>query len=85
MRYRVRPPEVEAREVTAAQAADVAAWCGGELVDGGVEFQSPTLPGEPTTTARASVGDWVAESLGPFGGFQVWPAEAFAQVWEPAP
>lgn len=39
-RYQKRPEFVEAVRVTKQNINEVAAWCGGKVVDGGIEFDA---------------------------------------------
>jgi len=78
--WRKRPVTVAARELTAASAAGVAAWCGGRLEEipgGSVVVWVRTQRGE----VPAYDGDWVIR--GP-RGFWVCEAADFPGTYEPA-
>ncbi len=93
MRFRKKPIEVEARELTHASIRAVAVWCGGELrlpASNGHPAASvaldwrhpyvviPTLEGE----MRGELGDWII--CGVKGEFYPCKPDIFAATYEPA-
>ena len=78
--YTKKPIAVEAGQLTADNAADVGAWCNGQLVQEGgqvIGIDLWTLSGEQ----RAEVGDWMIQD-----GEQFYPCSPalFADWYEPA-
>ena len=57
-RFRKRPVEVTAIQVTETNVVDVAEWCGG-MAFPGAGLVIPTLEG----AMRADIGDWVIRGL----------------------
>jgi hypothetical protein len=78
-KYRKRPVEVEAMQLTEANAAEVAEWCGGELMvkDGHWAVFVPTMHGE----IPAQEGDYVIRGV---VDFYPMPADQFAVSFDTA-
>jgi hypothetical protein len=78
--------EVEAAQVSSTNAAELTAWCGGQLVEEIDPFDSSKrYPGINVPTEqgmeRASLGDHIFK-VAP-GDFRVRTPHAFTNVWEP--
>lgn len=76
-KYRAKPTEVEAVQVTEQNILQVAAWCKGTAVQP-YWVKVPTLHGH----VIAVPGDWVAK--GPQDFYPI-DAKAFANRWEEVP
>lgn len=73
-KYRAKPCDIEAVQVTDDNMEDVANWCGGA-------FEKPYWIRVPTVHGYVpcAVGDWVAKGTHDFYPID---AEAFAERWE---
>lgn len=74
-RYRKKPIELEARQITLASGEFVAWWCGGTW--GTTALTVPSLEGPHL----GRVGDWVLK--GTHGEFWVVRGDIFAETYEP--
>jgi hypothetical protein len=84
----LQPDEVMAMQFdTIATAADLAAWCGGEVL-----ALAEVLDAEPTTfilvptvegSQRAQLGDWIVRNSS--GAFSVMSTRQFAARHDPSP
>lgn len=83
MKFRKKPVEIEARQLTSTNAGEIASWCfgnvrggpGGGSRDGSVLID--TLEGQMV----ASVGDWVIEGI--HGEFYPCKPDIFEATYEP--
>lgn len=73
-KYRAKPAEIEAVQVTEQNIIEVAKWCRGPVI-------LPYWVNVPTAhgLAECRVGDWVAK--GPIDFYPI-RADAFAERWE---
>lgn len=87
-KFRPRGPqtEIEARQLTKADADDIAQWCGGLLVteidplDPAKVFVGINVPTQ-LGVQRASQGDWVVKLKG--GNFTTFDPQGFHDTYEP--
>jgi hypothetical protein len=61
-RYRKRPVEVEARQLTAANATELAIWCGGTVLWSTREVTGLIVP-TLEDPLRAHLGDWIIRGI----------------------
>lgn len=81
LRYRKRPVAIDAVEYLGTNNAEIAEWCGGNLIAMGQGFwkiEIPTLEGPVT----ASPGDWIIKGIQ--GEFYPCKPDIFAASYEPA-
>lgn len=82
MRYRKKPVEVEAFQITPDNMSGVADWCGGKVVHTigphGDWIEVPTLEG----TMIADIGSWIIKGVA--GEFYPCKPEIFAATYEEA-
>lgn len=91
-RYMKIPPFVQAAQVTKANVADVAAWCGGTVVRGDAGQVGVTVPKIPPPHNKAWAGSLDYETEGDFvvqdsgsDTFRVAQGNAFTATYVPAP
>lgn len=75
MKFRKRPVVIEAKQLTQANAQEIARWCGGFRQAAGVSI--PTLEG----TMRADWCDWIIEGVQ--GEFYPCKPDIFDATYEP--
>lgn len=80
-RYRKKPIEVEARQITAGMMAEIAYWCGGEYFRRSVSAPARIMVQTLEGPLAAHSGDWIIK--GTRGEF--WPVrqDIFAETYEP--
>lgn len=84
--YRDKPiqNEIEARQVTADDVIEVAAWCGGQVVEEFNPLTDESHPGVNVPTLngpmRASDGDYVVKEVG--GRFGIYKKHQFEAKFE---
>lgn len=75
-KFRKKPVVIEARQLSEANAKDIASWCGGRPGKAGVII--PTLEG----AHNASIGDWII--CGVKGEFYPCKPDIFSETYEVA-